>query len=198
MISPERKMKAGILSLSSFPTSAGGFAVDQHIRQRRMDSGIASSTKTTLIMAFDDDNNENEPDISGYASVLSRLDLALLDFISILLFAAVGKASHAPDGSIDFVAVLITAFPFVLSWFLITPLMGSYNRIATEDAIGSLTYTARGWSLAVPVGCALRGLIKGYIPPTSFVIVTMIATLVIIGGARALYVVAKDKISTLA
>jgi len=46
------------------------------------------------------------------------------------------------------------------------------------------------------LGCALRGVIKGYVPPLPFVIVTLIATLVLLGGTRALYAVAQNKLSS--
>ena len=36
------------------------------------------------------------------------------------------------------------------------------------------------------------GVIKGYVPPVSFAVVTMIATLVIVGGARVLFAFAED------
>ena len=52
--------------------------------------------------------------------------------------------------------------------------------------------TAKGWIVAVPLGCVLRGVIKGYVPPVPFVIVTMIATLVIVGGARVAFAFAED------
>ena len=132
----------------------------------------------------------------SYEALVSRPGLALLDLASLFLFAAIGKASHATDGSIDIVSICITAFPFVVSWFSVAPLLGSYDRLATQDAIGAFIYTARGWGLAIPLGCALRGAIKGYIPPTPFVVVTMISTLVILGGSRALYTIAKDKSSS--
>jgi len=41
--------------------------------------------------------------------------------------------------------------------------------------------------IAVPLGCALRGIIKGYVPPVPFVIVTLIATLVILSIGRSAY-----------
>lgn len=167
-------------------------------RSRRMitrSQFSVESPSTDLCVLRMSSNFDPPPREGSYEALAARPVLVVLDIVSILIFAAVGKASHSADGSIDLVAVGITAFPFLLSWFSITPLLGSYDSLATQDPVGALLYTARGWGLAVPVGCAIRGVIKGYIPPTSFVIVTMISTLIIIGGSRALYTVAREKLA---
>ena len=44
-----------------------------------------------------------------------------------------------------------------------------------------------GWALAVPLGVALRGVIKGYVPPVPFIFVTLISTLIILVGVRVLF-----------
>lgn len=118
---------------------------------------------------------------------LDRPVLAAVDTLAILVFAAIGKASHAPDGSIDFLSVGMTAFPFLLSWFVTSPLLGCYKPDATSDIKSAVVQTGKGWFVAVPLGCALRGIIKGYVPPAPFVIVTLIATLVILSIGRAAY-----------
>ncbi|KAL3938604.1 MAG: hypothetical protein SGBAC_006521 [Bacillariaceae sp.] len=118
---------------------------------------------------------------------IDRPVLAAIDAVAILVFAAIGKASHAPDGSIDFLSVGVTAFPFLLSWFLTAPLMGCFTPGATSDIKSAVVQTGKGWIIAVPLGCALRGVIKGYVPPVPFVIVTFIATLVILSIGRSAY-----------
>lgn len=118
---------------------------------------------------------------------IDRPVLAAIDAVAILVFAAIGKASHAPDGSIDFLSVGMTAFPFLLSWFLTAPLMGCFTPGATSDIKSAVVQTGKGWIIAVPLGCALRGVIKGYVPPVPFVIVTLIATLVILSIGRSAY-----------
>ena len=129
----------------------------------------------------------------------NRPVLAMIDTIALLGFAAVGKASHSADGSLDLAAVAATAFPFVASWFLTSPLTGVYDiavpSVTNEDTNlvkDTFLQTVKGWALAVPLGCVLRGIIKGYIPPISFVIVTLIATLVILTTARIAFAVAED------
>lgn len=139
---------------------------------------------------------------TGQNGPLDRPLLAALDALSLLCFAAVGKASHASDGSIDPFAAIITAFPFLVSWFATSFITGVYAPLDIQQQstgndedddgskgwlVASWKQTAQGWIVAVPLGCVGRGLIKGYIPPTAFVIVTMIATLVILGVTRSAY-----------
>jgi Protein of unknown function (DUF3054) len=124
--------------------------------------------------------------------------LATLDVVCLLGFAAIGKASHAANGSIDPSAVLITGFPFVTAWLATSPFTGIYSKLlvvpdaATKVDIAkqATIQTAKGWALAIPLGCALRGIIKGYVPPLPFVMVTLVATLVILVTVRVLYAVA--------
>ena len=138
------------------------------------------------------------------SSPKDRPVLAAIDLASLFVFAAVGKASHASDGSLDLIGTAITAAPFIASWFLTAPFTGVYEKLvynadqsSTKDvAIVSFVQTFKGWALAVPLGCAARGVIKGYVPPVPFIVVTLLATLVLLGGTRALYAVIADKVST--
>ena len=116
------------------------------------------------------------------ASPLDEPLLAGLDAAALIVFASVGKASHSADGSIDLAAVLAVAFPFLLSWFGTSPFTGVY-----KDDCGDFRTTLKGWAVSVPLGCALRGIIKGYVPPAPFVVVTLISTLAILSGTRFAY-----------
>jgi hypothetical protein len=142
-----------------------------------------------------------DPEIQADDTAISKgpLDrplLAALDLMAIILFSSVGKASHSSDGSIDPLAVLWVALPFLISWFTITPFLGLYGDDATKSKTVAAIKAAKGWIIAVPIGCVLRGILKGYIPPVPFVIVTMIATLVIIGGTRVAYSAVNEKLSS--
>mmetsp|Transcript_29528 Transcript_29528/g.48725 ORF Transcript_29528/g.48725 Transcript_29528/m.48725 type:complete len:211 (-) Transcript_29528:33-665(-) len=129
-------------------------------------------------------SQEDNNDSSELSSPLDQPVLALLDTLSLLAFAAVGKASHTgANGAIDVGAVVTVAFPFLASWFATSPLTGVYN---TKNGAFSTTLL-KGWIVAMPLGCVLRGVIKGYVPPLPFVIVTMISTLVVLGGTRFIY-----------
>ena len=129
-----------------------------------------------------------------YSTLLERPVLATLDAASLLIFASVGKASHSANGSIDPLAVVVTVLPFLIAWLGTAPLLGLYNYDATHDLDTTMTRAAKGWIIAVPLGIALRGISKGYIPPTSFAIVTMISTLILLGGVRAAYSTIEQKL----
>ena len=126
---------------------------------------------------------------------LDRPLLALVDAAALTGFAAVGKASHSgPNGAIELSAVLQTAFPFLLAWFATSPLTRVYKETDKSQnlALATVKQVLLGWVVAIPLGCALRGLIKGYVPPTSFIVVTLIATLVILTLSRLLFAIAED------
>lgn len=145
-------------------------------------SNTVRQTSTNFLLHATN-NDEGIP-----SSPLDRPVLSAIDTLSLLVFAGVGKASHsAVDGSLDLIAVLVTAFPFLVSWFLVAPLIGSYRPEATKDISSAAIQTTKAWALAVPLGCILRGVIKGYIPPVPFVVVTLIATLVILCAGRVGY-----------
>ena len=150
---------------------------------------LKSSNKSRLSMSIEGESK----DIS---TPLDKPLLASVDFVSLVTFAGVGKASHSADGSLDIAAVFVTAFPFLLAWYTTSPLTGVYKDTDGDNmALDALKVAAKGWIVAVPLGCVLRGIIKGYVPPAPFVIVTMIANLVILGSTRILYSVAEDKMN---
>ena len=147
---------------------------------------------TALFMQQDGGSGDDAA--NNLSTPLDRPVLAAVDVVALLGFAAVGKASHSADGSLDIGAVASVAFPFVTSWLLTSPLTGVYTEDAKDGNVVSESFlkAAKGWMIAVPLGIALRGVIKGYVPPLPFCIVTMIATLVIVGGARVLFAFAED------
>lgn len=149
------------------------------------------SSQTQLEMSSADEE-------AGLSSPLDKPLLAAVDFAALVTFAGVGKASHSADGALDIQAVLTTALPFLFAWFATSPFTGIYKDRDDDDDGGVLSagkVAAKGWIVAIPLGCALRGIIKGYVPPAPFVIVTLIATLVLLGGSRILYSVVENKLS---
>lgn len=175
-------------SVSPLPKKKSSIATHRHL------SSPTSHSKSSALFV---QNQEDEPSSSGLSTLSTPLDrpvLAIVDLLSLFLFAGIGKASHSADGSLDIGAVLITAFPFVTSWFLTSPLTGVYSDDDQSESVvkDAFIKTAKGWIVAIPLGCVLRGVIKGYVPPLPFVIVTLIATLVILGGARVIFSFAED------
>jgi hypothetical protein len=158
---------------------------------REFDPILAQKGRTTNEQGSDPQTSiaTKSPSTDGVpSSPLDRPVLSAIDAIALFVFAGIGKASHsAVDGSLDVGAVLVTALPFLVSWFLIAPLVGSYTPEATRDVKSAVVQTAKGWALAIPMGCVLRGVIKGYVPPVPFVVVTLISTLIILSMGRAGY-----------
>lgn len=148
------------------------------------------------LLAQTQEEGEGTQISTSLSSFLDKPALAKLDILALVGFAAIGKASHtAADGSIDPFAVVVTAFPFVTAWLATSPITEVYKDLEIDTAASNkidiaksaLVQTAKGWAVAVPLGCVLRGLIKGYVPPLPFVIVTLVATLVILGAVRVVY-----------
>ena len=144
------------------------------------------------MVASDEEESDNSLELNS--TPLDKPILAAVDFVALVLFAGVGKASHSADGFLDIPAVLNTAFPFLLAWFATSPFTGVYSEADEGGVLSAGKIAAKGWVVAIPLGCGLRGLIKGYVPPAPFVVVTLIATLVILGGSRVLYSVVEEKL----
>ena len=151
---------------------------------------------TSLFAVEPDNNNESSIGMQKLYTPIDRPLLAVIDIISLIVFAAIGKSSHSANGDLEIFAVLMTAFPFVTAWLSTSPLTQVYSPDDTSDESNVIVSTGmkvvKGWAVAVPLGIALRGAIKGYVPPTPFIIVTLISTLVILVGVRVLFAIAED------
>ena len=53
---------------------------------------------------------------------------------------------------------------------------------------------AKCWAVATPLGLVLRGLSKGYIPPTPFIVVSMVSTAVVLVGWRSALAAVSKKV----
>lgn len=155
---------------------------------------------TSLLFAVDPENSNVDYDELSITeqtyTPFNRPLLAVIDTIALIIFAAIGKSSHTTTGDIDILAVLLTAFPFVTSWLLTSPITNVYSPDDTSDTSNILLSTAKkvvkGWGVAIPLGVILRGAIKGYAPPVPFVIVTLISTFVILVLGRVLFAIVED------
>ena len=181
-------------SFAAIPTWTGKYpTTNTNLHQKQKSKSVVcmmgssdddDSTTTTTT----NNNNWLSNEDGVPSSPLDRPVLSLIDAVSLFLFTATGKASHSADGgSLDMLAVFITALPFLLSWFIISPLVGCYRPEATKDIQSAGIQATKGWAIAIPVGCILRGIIKGYVPPIPFVVVTLIATLFILCLGRIGY-----------
>lgn len=149
---------------------------------------------------------DSEPDsklVRTSSSPLDRPLLAMVDAAALLLFAAIGRANHGVGDGDDALQTLATAAPFWVAWFVTSPLTGVYaqNRSDVTAArsnsnnnlvVDSWKQILPAWAVAVPLGCVLRGIVKGYVPPIPFVVVTLVATLVILGIGRLVFSIVED------
>jgi hypothetical protein len=123
---------------------------------------------------------------NNYEDIKNRPVLAVGDVLALLAFSFVGRGNH--DEGLDIFGITSTAAPFVLSWLAITPFLGAYSSESTASKGGVPGKLLPGWIVAVPLALALRGALKGYIPPTAFIIVSMVSTLGFISAWRVLYI----------
>jgi hypothetical protein len=100
---------------------------------------------------------------------------------ALLTFAAIGRMNHGSDDG----SVFGTALPFLLSWFLLAPVLGAYKSPSSLSQ--AVTAVLPAWAVSVPMGCFLRGLLQDRMPATPFWIVALVATCALVGGWRAAY-----------
>ena len=109
----------------------------------------------------------------------SRNRLAILiggDLLALLLFTWVGRSSHSLPSMAVF-AGLITAAPFVISWFLLAPWFGLFRVEVSQSWQKFVPRILVLWLIGGPLAGLLRALFLGRSIPGGiipiFVVVTM-------------------------
>jgi len=100
------------------------------------------------------------------------INLAIGDTLVFLIFATIGIRSH--DEALSVPKVLITAAPFIVAWFLISPFIGAFRRGLELQPGKMVLRTLLAWLASWPVALLFRGLIEWKFPPLSFALVTLI------------------------
>jgi hypothetical protein len=114
--------------------------------------------------------------VSGRVTVL-----ALGDALVFLVFSWIGRSSHRePVGAGALSAVVGTAAPFLVAWFLVAPLMGAYRAAPGTSHRAMLGRTARTWMIAGPLGLLLRAAILRRGIPPSFALITLLTNLTLL------------------
>lgn len=126
------------------------------------------------------------PSTNSWGDMGSRTGLVFADVAALITFAAIGRSNHGEG--VDILALLGTAAPFVVSWLLLSPLLGTYSREATSSKGGIPVKIAPGWLVSVALALAIRGTLKGAIPPTPFIVVSMVSTFGLLSAYRYLYI----------
>lgn len=100
---------------------------------------------------------------SNAAMQLPRTHLALLvggDLLVILSFVWIGRSSHNLSIA-DIAAGLLTASPFILSWFFITPWFGLFSAEVSRSWRKLVPRLLLAWAIAGPAALVLRSLFLG-------------------------------------
>lgn len=121
----------------------------------------------------------------GDGTSLGRaLKLAAGDVLSLLIFATIGRFNH--HEGLTLAGISETALPFLVGWFVTAPFLGGFGKEAQSGDVGAAVgAAAKSWAAAVPVAIVVRSIQRGYIPDKSFIIVSFVATAVLVIGARA-------------
>ena len=91
----------------------------------------------------------------------------LLDVAWIVLFAIIGRQNHGEESALP--AIATTAWPFLAGYTIGAIVLG------LRRAPRSLTRGVIVWAATVSIGMAIRTVLMGRVPATSFIFVALIA-----------------------
>ncbi|HEX6123406.1 MAG TPA: DUF3054 domain-containing protein [Ktedonobacterales bacterium] len=111
------------------------------------------------------------------------------DALSFLAFAAAGRQTHNEAAGLGALGqVAVTALPFALGWFLVSPWLGAFRRTLTIGVQAMVRRTELAWLAAWPVTLLLRwGLAGDHRVPLSFAIVILLSNAVFLGLWRGVF-----------
>jgi DUF3054 family protein len=115
--------------------------------------------------------------------------LVVGDAASFLLFAAIGRRTHAESSGIAAIGQIAqTALPFALGWFAVSPFAGAFRRLKTTGVVPMWRRTQLAWIIAWPLALALRwALAPDHNVPVSFAAVILVANALFLGVWRAAF-----------
>ncbi len=123
------------------------------------------------------------------APVARTVGLVVGDAISFLVFAGAGRNQHGESSGLGALGqIAITALPFALGWFLVSPWVGAYRRRLTDTVRRMLTRTELAWIASYPVALVLRVVIApDHQMPWTFALVILLANAVFLGLWRVAF-----------
>lgn len=86
--------------------------------------------------------------------------LVIGDLLTLLLFAWIGRRSHALLVT-DLGAIVTTAAPFVMSWFVITPWFGLFSAEVSQNWRKLIPRLLIAWVIGSPLALLLRAIWLG-------------------------------------
>ncbi len=119
----------------------------------------------------------NLPKVETQSNIPARLAVLVGgDVVALLLFTWVGRSSHALS-SLDMAAMLTTAAPFLISWFVLASLAGLFRAEVNQTWRKFVPRILLVWLVGGPLAGLLRALILGRSIPggiiPTFVLITM-------------------------
>lgn len=163
---------------------AAGFKIDSD-DNKDDDKDIYREVKDTN-WSGQSDAEQVKTSTRNYSDLIGRPGLAIVDLIALLTFSFIGRSSHTEG--VDIINTIGTATPFIISWFALSPYLSAYSRDATKTRNGVFVGILPAWICSIPAAIGIRGLIKGSIPPTPFIIVSLISTFVLISLCRYVFI----------
>ncbi len=118
----------------------------------------------------------------GMSNTARIISLVIGDVIVFLVFSAIGRRSHNEAAGLNsLLQIAITAAPFAISWFIVSPFVGAFKR-GLEVRPGKMAQrTALAWVASWPLALALRGVFVDHgIPPWTFAIITLITNIILL------------------
>jgi Protein of unknown function (DUF3054) len=108
--------------------------------------------------------------------------LVIGDALCFLIFVALGRSSHKEaSGFAAIPQIIITALPFIASWFLVSPFVGAFRHKILAQPRSMVIRTALAWLLAWPVAMLLRGIFVDHgVPPLSFAIIVLLFNMLLL------------------
>jgi hypothetical protein len=129
------------------------------------------------------------PDGSESRRAVGRIaGLVVGDALAFLIFAGLGRETHHETSGLAALAqVALTATPFALGWFAVSPWVGAFRRARTSTPPAMLRTTVIAWLASWPVTLVLRWAFTSQVPPVSFALVILVANTVFLCAWRGVF-----------
>ena len=125
------------------------------------------------------------------SKLMSPVVVTAADIVALLLFAAIGRQSHAESNQL--LAIVSTALPFIVSWLIVSALTG----LERPQAFKRWMIQTLAWApLSALMGLALRSVWLERAIPLTFAIITICVTTFLLLVVRILFSLRTLKAST--
>jgi Protein of unknown function (DUF3054) len=161
---------------------AAGFSLDDEELDEKMVQRPIKDTK----WSGQSDVEESVRSRNNLNDVGSRKGLATGDAAALFVAAAVSR-SYFGEG-LDALGLLSSAVPFIASWLLISPFLGTFNREATSSKEAVPKGLALGWLISIPIAIAATEFFADVKSSPTSLIFTQVSVFISLGIWRLLYI----------